>query len=223
VSDVLHVSKYQALGNDFLIVDARDDPRLVDDHLFAMGLLDRHFGAGADGLIFVTRSAVADVGMRIRTPSGGWLTMCGNGIRCLARFVRDAGISTAETLRVETDSGVRQTRWLERGDLIEADLLEPDLRAGSIPTTLAREHASVIGTTIRLARGSNLELSCVSVGNPHAVIFVEALDAFDDSLLPEIAQHPAFPEGVNVHAAEVITPERARIRTWERGAGWTLA
>jgi diaminopimelate epimerase len=148
--------------------------------------------------------------------------MCGNGIRCLARFIRDSGISDAESLQIETDSGIRETRWLG-GGLVEADLLEPDLRARSIPTTLASEEEPVLELSLRIPGFDNVKVSCVNVGNPHAVVFIDDFDTWDESLLPEIARHPDFPEGVNAHAAQVITPDRVRIRTWERGAGWTLA
>jgi diaminopimelate epimerase len=220
MNETLPIAKYQALGNDFLVVDARDNPSIVDDQRLAFDILDRHFGAGADDLIFLTRSSVADAGMRIRTPSGGWLSMCGNGIRCLAQFIWDAGISDARRLRIETDTGIRQTHRLGDG-LIEADLLEPDLSATAIPTTLAPAGEPVLNED--LPGIESVKLSCVSVGNPHAIVFVDDLDAFGDQLLPEIATHAAFPEGVNAHAAQIIAPDRVRIRTWERGAGWTLA
>jgi diaminopimelate epimerase len=217
-------AKYHALGNDFLIIDARNRPELVDDEVFARTMLDRHFGAGGDDLIFITNSELADLRMRIRTPRGGWLSMCGNGIRCLARHVRAAGISSADPLRVETDAGVRETRWLEGGRLIEVDLLEPVLDAGAIPTTLASEDTGVLDVALDIGYLGTVAVSCVSVGNPHAVIFVDDLAAADLAQIgPAVEQHPAFPEGVNVHLAQVLSPDRARIRTWERGAGLTLA
>jgi diaminopimelate epimerase len=221
LNDHLAIAKYQALGNDFLIVDARDDPGIIDDEPLARYLLDRHFGLGADDLIYLSRSRVADARMRIRTPSGSWLYMCGNGIRCLARYIHDRGLSSGDLLRIETDVGVRQTRRVN-DEAVEADMLEPDLRALSIPTTLGPADA-VIDAALILDEGDSVRVSCVSVGNPHAVIFVEDLAALGDYLLPSIARHPAFPEGVNAHAVQILTPDRVRIRTWERGAGWTLA
>ncbi len=189
----------------------------------AQALLDRHFGAGADDVIFVLPSDVADVRMRIRTPSGGWLSMCGNGIRCFARFVWDAGISTADPLRVETDAGVREVRRLRDG-LIEANLLAPELRAAAIPTALAAPDAPVIEQPLDLGPLGTVHVSCVGVGNPHAVFFVDDADAVRMDLLgPVIEHHPVFPQGINVHAIQVLAPNRARIRTWERGAGLTLA
>jgi diaminopimelate epimerase len=223
--ETLVFSKYQALGNDFIVVDARAHSELVEDASLATGLLDRHRGVGADDLIFLTRSEAADAGMRIRTPNGGWLSMCGNGIRCLARYVRDTGLCAADPLRIQTDVGIRETRWLGGPDeLIEVDLLAPDLRAAAIPTILAAPDASVLNVPIDLGNLGTVRVSCVSVGNPHAVFFVDDLDAAPMELLgPAIEHHPAFPEGVNVHAAQVISPGHAHIRTWERGAGPTLA
>jgi diaminopimelate epimerase len=217
--------KYQALGNDFVVVDARFFPAWADDLAFAQALLDRHFGAGADDCIFVLPSGVADVRMRIRTPAGGWLSMCGNGIRCLARHLHDSDSSLPQTLRIETDAGVRETRWLgDSAESIEADLHEPDLRASAIPTDLAEPGATVLDAPLNLGRLGTLDVSCVSVGNPHAVTFVPELGRVDMGALGyAIEHHAAFPSGVNVHAAQIIDRGRARIRTWERGAGLTLA
>ncbi|HTE84714.1 MAG TPA: diaminopimelate epimerase [Dehalococcoidia bacterium] len=225
MAEDLRFAKYQALGNDFIVIDARGEPGLVNDEALARGLLDRHFGVGADNLIFVTESNVADLGMRIRTPAGAWLTMCGNGIRCFARYVRDAGICAADPLRIQTDAGVRETRWIGGDDvLIEADLLEPDLRASAIPTTLAAPAERVLDVPLNFGALGTVRVSCVSVGNPHGVFFVDHLDSADMRLLgPAIERHAAFPEGVNVHAAQVLSADRARISTWERGAGLTLA
>jgi diaminopimelate epimerase len=220
----LAFAKYQALGNDFVLVDARADPSLAEDAALARSLLDRHFGAGGDDLIFVLPSDIADVRMRIRAPSGAWLAMCGNGIRCLARYVRDEGISETNPLRVETDAGVRDVVWLGDEAIIEVDLLAPILRADAIPTTLALPEQAVMDLPLDLGNLGIVRVSCVSVGNPHAVFFVEDLDSVQMDLIgPAIGHHPAFREGVNVHAAQVLAPDRAQIRTWERGAGLTLA
>lgn len=217
--------KYQALGNDFIVVDARGRPELIEDEHLARHLLDRHFGVGGDDLIFVANSSVADLRMRIRTPSGGWLSMCGNGIRCFARHVHDTQASHPETLMIETDAGPRRTRWLGGVDeLVEADLLEPDLAARAIPTTLAPPEEPVLERPLDLGAQGSVQVCCVSVGNPHAVVFVPDLEAVDMGRLGSaIERHSVFPEGVNVHAAQVLGRERARIRTWERGAGLTLA
>lgn len=221
----LPFAKYQALGNDFLVVDARLDESLAEDEPMARALLDRHRGIGGDDMIFVMRSSVADLRMRIRTPSGGWLSMCGNGIRCFARFVRDAGLNGSDALRIETDAGVRETRWLGGPEQsILADLLQPDLRARAIPTMLASPDASVLDVPLDLGPAGRVRVSCVSVGNPHAVIFVDDVEAIDMARLgAAVEHHPAFPEGVNVHVAAVRSGDRARMRTWERGAGLTLA
>jgi diaminopimelate epimerase len=221
----LPFTKYQALGNDFLVIDAREDEDLVDDAQLAVTLLDRRRGVGADDVIFVIRSARADLGMRIRSPSGGWLSMCGNGLRCLARYAHDHNLASSDALSVETDAGVRQTRWLGGPEeLIVADLSEPDLRAAAIPTSLAAPGDEVLQRPLELGSLGRPLVSCVSVGNPHAIVFVDDLAAIDMAALgAAIEHHPAFPQGVNVHAAQVCSPHLARIRTWERGAGLTLA
>lgn len=236
----LTFAKYQALGNDFIVIDARARPQLVQDTGLATRLLDRQFGIGGDDLIFLTTSDLADLGMRIRTPSGGWLSICGNGIRCLGRYARDAGIWQGETLSVESAIGVRALRWLdgaEGSESIEADLLQPDLRAAAIPTTLALPAQPVLDQPLDLSLSPDwrsadsshpiLRVSCVSVGNPHAVIFE---DSDPDRGLaplarlgPLVEHHPSFPEGVNVHIARVLAPDRVQLETWERGAGPSLA
>ena len=217
--------KYHALGNDFVVIDARTRPDLVDDADLARDLLDRHAGAGADDCIFVTESAVADVRMRIRTPAGSWLSMCGNGIRCLARYLHDVDPSMPQALTIETDVGLRRTRWLDSGSgVVEADLDEPDLQPTAIPTTLGNGNGPVLNQPLDLGGPGMVLVSCVSVGNPHAVIFAEDLQTADmQSLGAAVERHPAFPNGVNVHAAQILGLDRARIVTWERGAGLTLA
>lgn len=242
---MLSFSKYQALGNDFVVIDARSRPELVDDTALAVQLLDRHRGIGGDDVVFLTTSLAADFGMRIRTPSGGWLSMCGNGIRCLGRYARDHGLWSSERLTAESAVGVRELRWLgDPRERITVDLLEPDLRAAAIPTTLAAPGEQVVDRPLDIQQrpmslatssgaGEPLRpmpyvlspaVTCVSVGNPHAVFFVDDLASVAmERLGPLIEQHPAFPEGVNVHAAQVLAPDRARILTWERGAGLTLA
>jgi diaminopimelate epimerase len=223
MADSLAFAKYQALGNDFLIVDARGNPAVVDDSDLAIALLDRHFGAGADDLIFVLPSSIADVRMRIRTPSGGRLSFCGNGIRCLARFLLTSEICKTNPIRIETDVGIRETHLLEDGS-IEADLLIPDMRAASIPTGLAASDEPVLDCPLELGVSGAVRVSCVNVGNPHAVFFVDDLAATPlQTLGPAIERHPAFPEGVNVHAVQILSADSIQIRTWERGAGLSLA
>jgi diaminopimelate epimerase len=106
-------AKYHGLGNDFVLVDAREQPALVEDRALAVRILDRHFGIGGDDLVLVLPSEIADFGMRILTPKGGELTMCGNGIRCLTRFVRDEELWRGDALCIETAAGIRETRWLD--------------------------------------------------------------------------------------------------------------
>jgi len=151
--------------------------------------------------------------------------MCGNGIRCLARHLHDLERSLPDVLRVETDAGVRETRWLGGpGGLIEAGLHEPDLRAAAIPTDLKGPDESVLDAPLELGPLGSAAVSCVSVGNPHAVMFVADLDHTDMAALGwAVEHHPAFPSGVNVHAAQILSRNRARLRTWERGTGLTLA
>ena len=219
----MRFTKMHGLGNDYLLVnlfaEAVDDPprlsRLISD---------RHCGAGSDGLILVCPSSAADVRMEMYNADGSRAQMCGNGIRCVAKFAYEHGLTRQNPMRVETDAGVLTLELSIDGDRVErvrVDMGRPSLEPASLPCTLAGDR--VVEQPITLA-GRRWEVTCVSMGNPHAVVFVDDLDAVDLAEVgPKFEHAPEFPERVNAHFARVEAADRVAMKTWERGSGATQA
>ncbi|QEY31714.1 diaminopimelate epimerase [Synechococcus sp. RSCCF101] len=225
---MLQFSKYQGLGNDFIIVDARSgglppavtgpDPDWVRD------VCDRRFGVGGDGVILaLPPSGEADLRMRIFNIDGSEAEMCGNGIRCLARFLVDSeGIPPEGSWSIETGAGVLTPSWLEDGS-IEVSMGAPRLVPDQVPTT-ARVGGSGCPELEVTLNGVPHPAVAVGMGNPHLVVPVASLDSHAiDVVGPPLEVHPAFPARTNVHLVEVLAPDHLRMRVWERGAGPTLA
>ena len=215
--------KYEGLGNDFVLLDNRASAQPLVTLEEATRICDRHFGVGADGVIFLLPSPVADFGMRIFNNDGSEAEMCGNGIRCLAHFARSLGIEAAHgSYRVETPAGVLPIELLEDGQ-VRVDMGPPYLSAAEIPTTLALGSEKVVAVPITVD-GVSFEVTCVNMGNPHAVVFVPdsgavALERFG----PRFEHHENFPARINTHFVQVLSRTHLRMRVWERGAGPTLA
>ena len=203
----MHFTKMEGLGNDYLYYfGALDDPAT-----WARKLSDRHFGIGADGVITISPSTVADFKMRIFNADGSEAKMCGNGIRCVGKYVYDKGHTRKTELTVETLSGVRKLRLVVDGGKAVAATVDM-----GVVTVGAAEDFAVCGRRVSAIP--------VSVGNPHAVIFVsDASAAPVDSVGPALEHHERFPEGVNVEFVEVTGPTSLRMRVWERGSGITMA
>ena len=216
--------KMHGTGNDFVLVDLRTES--VDDPAaMAVEVCRRHFGVGADGLILVGPSETADVRMRIINADGSEAEMCGNGVRCVAKFSYETGLCRKETLDVETGAGVKTVRLtVEAGRVAGArvDMGEPRLRRGEVPM-LGPPDGTALDEPIEV-EDEMLRASCLSMGNPHCVVFVEDIDSVDLGRLgPALERHPLFPERVNAHFVEVVGRDEARVKSWERGAGATLA
>ncbi|HZP26736.1 MAG TPA: diaminopimelate epimerase [Dehalococcoidia bacterium] len=217
-------TKLHGTGNDFILLDGatageRDWPAL------ATQACDRHFGIGADGLILALPSERADVRMRIFNPDGSEAEMCGNGIRCLAKFHAEGGGSPHRDLSVETLSGVLQLKLEGDGNVerVRVNMGAPRLRPADLPVAIEAE-----GPVIDFALGlptAMLRVTFVSMGNPHAVHFQSSpvSDFPLETYGPQVEQHALFPQRMNFHVARVLSPERIEVRTWERGAGPTLA
>ncbi len=217
----LEFTKMHGAGNDFVVLDGTgaELPPLED---LARRLCDRHFGIGADQLLVVRPSRTADFRMDIYNPNGSQVEMCANGIRALFKYVRDRGLSSADEIGVETLSGVVRPRWAGPG-LVTVDMGRPILEPAKIPTRLGAGDGPVLDAPLEVD-GEEVAVSCVSMGNPHAVVFVGDLDAAPvASLGAAIEHHPAFPNRVNVEFATLRDRRRIRQRTWERGTGETLA
>jgi diaminopimelate epimerase len=229
--------KMHGAGNDYVVIDALRQavPR---PGALARRMCDRRFGIGADGLILLLPPAKrrageggpADLRMRMFNPDGSEAQMCGNGIRCLGKLACDLGRVRSREFRVETKAGVRVLRLLRtrgRTTWFEVAMGEPILERTAIP--VARGKGPCLGERLRIGRW-NLSVHCLSMGNPHCVIFLRDLrwrrplaEFPVTDLGPRVEHHPFFPERTNVEFVEVASPAHIRLRTWERGAGETLA
>jgi diaminopimelate epimerase len=217
-------TKYHGLGNDFILIDNRATPDPLISPEQAIQLCDRHFGIGADGVIFaLPGQAGADYTMRIFNNDGSEPEMCGNGIRCLARFIAELeGIPLPHAYQIHTLGG-RMVTQLEAGGGVTVDMGEPRLMAEEIPTTLAAIGQTVISQTIPVADQS-WQVTCVNMGNPHCVTFVEDVDNFPLAAIgPQFEQASAFPQRINTEFVQVVRSDYLKMRVWERGAGITLA
>ena len=217
--------KYQGLGNDFILIDNRSLSELIVSPEQAIKLCDRHFGIGADGVIFALPGFEGtDYTMRIINSDGSEPEMCGNGIRCLAGFIADLEGNRDKEVqyRIHTLAGVISPQLLADGQ-VKVDMGLPKLLAKEIPTTLSSPEQKVIDESLQVA-GKNWLVTCVSMGNPHCITFVEDAAAIDLVLIgTQFEHHSAFPQKTNTEFIQVIGRDRLKMRVWERGAGITLA
>lgn len=226
----MRFTKMHGAGNDYVYLDCFSQPppeRLRD---LAWRMSDRHFGVGSDGLILILPSQVADARMQMFNADGSEAEMCGNGIRCLAKYVYDHGLVRESTLTIETGAGILSLDLEVEDGLVRrvrVDMGEPILAPQRVPTTLAGNTAAPAGAVVDAPLdigGRQLAVTCVSMGNPHCVTFVDRLS--DDWVLrigPLLEMSPHFPRRVNAEFVEVLSPEEVRMRVWERGSGETLA
>ncbi len=226
-------TKLQATGNDFILIDARDKER--DWSKLARDMCHRHFGVGADGLILVSASKVADFEMRILNSDGSEAEICGNGLRCFAKYVIDNGMFSGTYLKVSTLAGIRTVEAvISEGKVSRAkvNMGTPRFKPEDIPVVIddRRKKSGKVDIIPILdyslnVLGKDLALSFVSLGNPHAVCFMsEALADFPLSGIgPEVENHSIFPERINFEVARVIGRSKIEVRVWERGVGETLA
>ena len=220
----MEFTKWQGCGNDFVVVDFLDKEP-IDFAALAVKMCDRHFGIGADGLMVVCPSETADVRMREFNPDGSEPEMCGNGIRCFARYLYDYGRMKTQQFTIETLAGTMVPRIITQGGTvtaIEVDMGVPVLEGEKIP--VAGFGAERVIAQSLMVDGTEYKVTCVSMGNPHCVIFVDDAESFPLSELgAQFENHPAFPRKINTEFVEVKSRTHARMRVWERGAGITLA
>lgn len=222
---MMRFTKMHGLGNDFVVVnEAQLDLNPDDYSRLALKLCDRNFGIGADGLVIIGKDAEYDIFMRIFNPDGSEPEMCGNAIRCVARHAWELGMVGGPELAVRTQAGPRYPELIFDGDrvvMVKVDMGEPILERELIP--MLGEMSPVIGETIRTPAG-DFQITAVSMGNPHCIIFVDDLANIS---LPEwgpvIESHPFFPGKTNVEFVKIESRKRLIMRVWERGAGETLA
>ena len=218
----MEFSKLHGTANDFVYVDARrglpGDPAAL-----APVLCDRHRGIGADGLILLLPSETADCRMRIYNSDGSTAEMCGNGIRGFAKFVLDGGLVGANPLRVETDAGVKVlSAELDGGRVrrVAVDMGAPEWSGRKIPVDADGE---IVERPLEVA-GRTWSVTCLSMGNPHCVVFTDDVESLDlERIGPRFEHHAFFPDRVNTEFIRVESPTRLRMRVWERGSGETAA
>jgi diaminopimelate epimerase len=216
-------SKMHGAGNDFVVVDCLGGEPLRDWEGFARFALDRRLGIGGDQLLLVDRSRQADFQMRIHNPDGSRAEMCANGIRAFAKFVRDRGHTRAERITVETLAGIVAPRSLGN-DRFEIEMTPPRFAPEQIPTTLGTGSPGPLLQVPLQVGSETLDVTLVSMGNPHCVIFVDDPESAPVTTLgPRIENHAAFPRRTNVEFIAVRSPGLIEQRTWERGTGETLA
>ena len=217
----LSFTKMHGIGNDFILIDCRDvavSHQLSAISTLSKRLCDRRFGIGADQILLLQNSDKADFSMRIFNADGSEVEMCGNGIRCFAKYIWDRKLSSKQVLEIETPAGI--IRPEKAGEMVRVDMGRPELEGRKIPVNLdgrIKDYRIVIDDR-------EFEMTCVSMGNPHAVIVVDDLAAFDlQRYGPQIETHKLFPKKINVEFIQVIDPKTIRMRVWERGSGETLA
>ncbi len=221
----IEFTKYQGLGNDFILVDNRHqaDPFLTPDQ--AVQMCDRHFGIGADGVIFALPGQEGnDYTMRIFNSDGSEPEMCGNGIRCLGKFIADLEGKEDQLIKykIHTLAGVIIPEVLATGE-VRVDMGEPQLSAAQIPTTLVEKEGQVVNQPLIVA-GQDYLVTCVSMGNPHCMTYVSDVAAIELAAIgPLFEHHAVFPQRTNTEFVEIVRSDYVKMRVWERGAGITLA
>ncbi len=216
-------TKMQGLGNDYVYVNCMEQ-RIDDPEGLARRISDRHFGIGSDGLILICPSDKADFEMRMYNADGSRGEMCGNGIRCVAKYVYDYGLTDQTSISVETLAGIK---YLEldvqdgKVGLVKVDMGTPILEPEKIP--VAAEGSQVVDEPL-LVDGKMFRMTCVSMGNPHAVIFVDDVQGMDlEKIGPSFENHDRFPRRINTEFVRVLDSNTVEMRVWERGSGETLA
>jgi diaminopimelate epimerase len=220
----MRFTKMHGAGNDYVYVDCFHEPLAGDLPALARRISDRHTGVGGDGLILICPSEQADARMRMFNADGSESEMCGNGVRCVAKYVYDHGLARKETLHIETGRGVLTLQvYPEQGKVqrVRVNMGAPILDADRIPTTLPGNPPLMVPLDVA---GRRLPVSCISMGNPHCITFVD--EPTDDWVLgvgPRIEQHAAFPRRVNAEFVSMLSRSEMRMRVWERGSGETQA
>lgn len=231
----MRFTKMQGLGNDYVYVDCFSQKIPADPATLAQRIADRHFGVGGDGLILICPSERADARMRMFNADGSESEMCGNGVRCVAKYVHDHGIAKKETLTIETGRGVL-TLMLDvqagQARRIRVDMGEPILESEKIPTTLpgprvvdvAMPQYQAASDSWLKESGLDPRMTCVSMGNPHVVIYCQDVSKIPlETVGPVLENHAWFPRRINVHFVHAHSSSEVTMRTWERGSGITLA
>lgn len=219
--------KMQGLGNDYVYIDCINGKEPIDIKNLTRKLSNRHFGVGSDGLILLCKSKVADLKMRMFNSDGSEAQMCGNGIRCAAKLAYELGLICEEITTIETLSGIKTLKLnIVKGKVktVEVDMGAPILEATKIPvSSSAKIEDKKVKAEVKV-KNKKIELTCVSMGNPHAVTFVNDIKNFKVAEYGPILENAdTFPEKANIEFVEVVDKNNIKMRVWERGSGETLA
>ena len=213
------------IGNDYIYIDALDSKFNIEKAPgIARRISDRHFGVGGDGLVVIAPSTNADAQMRIFNADGSEAQMCGNAIRCVAKYLRDHYLKTKTDMEIDTLSGKRKLRILKEEKnttWVEVDMGVPMLESEDIPVT--GDKRQIVDEPFYL-EGERINVTCVSMGNPHCVIFVDDTSkAPVNTVGPLMENHPSFPQRINVEFVQIVDTQHIKMRVWERGSGETMA
>lgn len=230
---MLEFTKMQGIGNDYVYIDCTKK-ELEKPEKISQIVSDRHFGIGSDGLILILNSKIADFKMEIYNADGSQAEMCGNGIRCVAKFVYDKGLTDKTKIKIETLAGIKELELnVENGKVktVKVDMGEPILEAEKIPVYIDEKMkaegitpTSVIKNLKLEAYNQNFTFTCVSMGNPHAITFIDNVEKFDVKKFGSVFEvAKAFPKKSNIEFVEIIDKENINMRVWERGSGETMA
>jgi diaminopimelate epimerase len=220
---MIKFTKMHGLGNDYVYIDAINQ-KIENESSLAKFVSNRHFGIGSDGLILICKSEIADFKMRMFNSDGSEAEMCGNGIRCVGKFVYDKGLTNKTTVKIETLAGIKTLILNTKDGKVETarvDMGEPILEAEKIPVISTE---NLVKNLELEAEKRKFKFTCVSMGNPHAITIVENTKEFDVEKYGKILEiNKAFPKKANIEFAQIIDRQNINMRVWERGAGETLA
>ncbi len=218
-------TKMHGCGNDYVYVDCTKQ-MIENPEEVAKFVSDRHFGIGSDGLILICPSDAADFRMAMYNADGSEGSMCGNGVRCIAKYVYVYGLTDKKNIAIETKGGIKYLDLtVENGDvtLIKVDMGKPELEAKKVPVKLSGDDGQCIDEAVTVD-GKEYRITCVSMGNPHAVTFVEDTSKIEiEKIGPKFENHEIFPDRVNTEFIQILNRKEINMRVWERGSGETLA
>ena len=221
---MIKFTKMHGLGNDYVYIDCTEEQKIKNISSLAQFISNRHFGVGSDGLILICKSDIADFKMRMFNYDGTEAEMCGNGIRCVGKFVYDKGLTKKDNITVETLAGIKKLKFnIKEGNVetVEVDMGEPILEPDKVP--VISEEAIVKNLKIK-ARENEFKFTCVSMGNPHAITIVDNTKDFNiEKYGPVLEKDEHFPRRANIEFIELVDKNNIKMRVWERGAGETLA
>lgn len=221
--EIMKFTKMEGCGNDYVYVNGFEE-RIDNPNKLAMEISDRHFGVGSDGLIVINPSDAADFRMNMYNADGSEGKMCGNGIRCVAKYVYDYKMTDKTTITVETLGGIKTLVLNVENDKVKTvrvNMGKPIIKAEEVPVLFDNE--TVIDEPIDVC-GSEYRITCVSMGNPHAITFIDNTDDLDiEKIGPMFEKHKIFPDRVNTEFIQIIDNNTVKMRVWERGSGETFA